>query len=99
MHAHGRAIGAVLKENADTAGVLVSALEKAVSAVKAEPGAPAAAPAASAAPPEAPSEPVPALESGPEPKADGSDVPASFRVRLRAWWNGVDPDEAEATAE
>ncbi len=95
LHAHGHAIGAVLKENADTAGVLVSALEKAVSAVKAEPGAPAAAPAASAALPQAPPETEPALESDPGPKAD---APVSFRVRLRAWWNGVDPGEVEAGA-
>ena len=95
LHAHGHAIGAVLKENTDTAGVLVSALEKAVSAVKAEPGAPAAAPAASAAPPQARSKPEPALELESEPKAD---TPVSFRVRLRAWWNGVDPGEVEAGA-
>ena len=95
LHAHGHAIGAVLKENADTAGVLVSALEKAVSAVKAEPGAPAAAPAASAAPRQARSKPEPALEPELEPKAG---APVSFRVRLRAWWNGVDPGEVEAGA-
>ena len=97
LHAHGHSIGAVLKENADTAGVLVSALEKAVFAIKAEPGAPAAAPATSTAPREAPPEPEPALE--PEPEAAGPDAPASFRVRLRAWWNGVDPAEVEATAD
>lgn len=99
LHAHGHSIGAVLKENADTAGVLVSALEKAVSAIKAEPRASAAAPAASAAPSKAPSEPEPALEPEPESEVDGPDAPASFRVRLRAWWNGVDPEEVEATAE
>lgn len=98
LHAHGHSIGAVLKENADTAGVLVSALEKAVSVIKAEPGAPAAAAAASAASPEAPPEPEPVLE--PEPEAADPDAPASFRVRLRAWWNGVDPGEIEeASAE
>ena len=94
LHAHGHSIGAVLKENADTAGVLVSALEKAVSAIKAEPGAPAAAAS------EAPLEPAPALEPEPESEAAGPDAPASFRVRLRAWWNGVDPGEVEeASAE
>ena len=97
LHAHGHSIGAVLKENADTAGVLVSALEKAVFSIKTEPGAPAAAPAASAAALQAPPEPEPALE--PEPEAAGSDAPASFRVRLRAWWNGVDPQETGATTE
>ncbi len=98
LHAHGNSIGAVLKENADTAGVLVSALEKAVSAIKAEPNAPAAAPAASAAPSEAPPEPFSASDPESEPE-DGPDAPASFRVRLRAWWNGVDPGEVEATTE
>jgi len=94
LHAHGHSIGAVLKENADTAGVLVSALEQAVSAIRAEPGAPAAAPA------EMPPEPPPAIEPGPEPEAAGPGAPASFRVRLRAWWNGVDPGEVEeASAE
>ncbi len=93
LHAHGHSIGAVLKENADTAGVLVSALEQAVSAIRAEPGAPAAAPA------EMPPEPPPAIEPGPEPEAAGPGAPASFRVRLRAWWNGVDPGEIEATSE
>ena len=99
LHAHGHSIGAVLKENADTAGVLVSALEKAVSAIEAEPGAPAVAPAASAASPEASLEPLPAPDSGPEPEADGPNVPASFRVRLRAWWNGIDPQDVGATTE
>ncbi len=98
LHAHGHSIAAVLKENADTAGVLVSALERAVSAIKAEPSAPAAAPAASAAAPEAPPEPLPASEPEPDPEAAGPDAPASFRVRLRAWWNGVDPGEVEAGA-
>ncbi len=99
LHAHGHSIGAVLKENAATAGVLVSALEEAVSAIKAEPSASAAAPAASAVPVEASPEPLPALESESEPEADGSDAPASLRVRLRAWWNGTDPGEVEATTE
>jgi CheY-like chemotaxis protein len=95
LYAHGNSIGVVLKENADTAGVLVSALEKAVSAIKAQPGAPVAAAAAVA--PKAPTEPAPAPD--PEPEAAGPDAPASFRTRLRAWWNGVDPQDAEATAE
>ncbi len=99
LHAHGDSIGAVLKENADTAGVLVSALEKAVSVIRAEPNASSAAPAASAAAREAPPEPLPAVDSGPDPDAADLDAPASFRVRLRAWWNGVDPDEVEASAE
>jgi DNA-binding response OmpR family regulator len=94
LQAHGNSIGVVLKENADTAGALVSALEQAVSAIKAEPGAPAPAPAAAA---ELPPEPGPAPD--PKPEAAGPGAPASFRVRLRAWWDGVDPGEIEATTE
>ena len=95
LYAHGNSIGVVLKENADTAGVLVSALEKAVSAIKAQPGAPVAAAVA----PKAPTEPAPAPDPEPESEAAGPDAPASFRTRLRAWWNGVDPQDVEATAE
>jgi DNA-binding response OmpR family regulator len=93
LHAHGNSIGAVLMENAVTAGVLVSALQEAVSAIMAEPSAPAA----SAAPPEAPPEPFPAVD--PETDAAASDAEVSFRARLRAWWDGVDPRESEATTE
>jgi hypothetical protein len=95
LYAHGHSIGVVLKENADTAGVLVSALEKAVAAIKAEPGAPVAAAVA----PKAPTEPVPAPDQEPEPEAADPCAPTSLRTRLRAWWNGVDPEEVEATAE
>lgn len=94
LQAHGNSIGAVLKENADTAGALVSALERAVTAIKAESGAPAPAPSAPAA-----KKPEPDLAPAPTSKAAGSDAPASLRVRLRAWWNGVDPEEVEAAAE
>jgi CheY-like chemotaxis protein len=96
LHAHGHSIGAVLKENADTAEVLVSALERAVSVIKAEPRAPKAAPAAAPVVPEALPESLPAAD--PEPESGAAD-PASLKVRLRAWWNGVDPEEFEAGAE
>jgi CheY-like chemotaxis protein len=96
LHVHGNSIGVVLKEDTDTAGVLVSALEKAVSSIKAEPGAPAPVPVASA---QLPPEPDPALALEPEPEVAGPEAQASFRVRLRAWWNGVDPGEPEATTE
>jgi hypothetical protein len=96
LQAHGDSIGAVLKESAETTGVLVSALERAVTAIKAESGAPASAPSA---PAEKSPEPDLAPAPTPAPKAAGSDAPASFRVRLRAWWNGVDPEEVEAAAE
>ncbi len=97
LHAHGHSIGAVLKESAETAGSLVSALERAVSVIGAEPSAPAAAPAAAA--PESQSEPSSETDSEPEPDAAGSGAPASFKVRLRAWWNGVDPQELEAAEQ
>ena len=42
LHAHGDSVAVVLKESDETAGVLVGALEKAVSAVKAKPGPPSA---------------------------------------------------------
>ena len=42
LHAHGDSVAVVLKESDETAGVLVSALEKAVSVVKAKPGPPSA---------------------------------------------------------
>jgi len=91
LQAHGNAIGVVLKETTDTAGVLVSALEKAVTTVGAEPS---AAPKAASAKPQP--EPVPAADL--ESKTDAADLcaPASLRVRFRAWWNGVDPQELEA---
>ncbi len=95
LHFHGHSIGAVLKENADTAGALVSALERAVSVIGAEPSASSAAAVA----PEAPSEPISASEPEPEPDANGPGAPVSFKVRLRAWWNGVDPQEIEAARE
>jgi hypothetical protein len=93
LHAHGNSIGVVLMENAVTAGVLVSALENAVSAIMAEP----CAPAASTAPLEALPEPLAAPDPG--PGAAGSDTQVSFRARLRAWWDGVDPRDSGATAE
>ncbi len=96
LHAHGHSIGLVLKENADTAEVLVSTLERAVSMINAEPSAPKAARAAPATAPEAPSEPLPEVDPGPD---SGAADPAPFKVRLRAWWNGVDPEELEADSE
>lgn len=42
LHAHGDSVVVVLKESDETAGVLVSALEKAVSVVKAKPSPPSA---------------------------------------------------------
>ncbi len=42
MHAHGDSVAVVLKESDETAGVLVSALEQAVSVVKTSPDPPSA---------------------------------------------------------
>ena len=95
LQAHGNAIGVVLKESADSAGVLVSALEKAVSMIGAEPSAPTAAP--KAAPAMAQPEPLP--EPDPQPDASDPGAPVSFKVRVRAWWNGVDPQEIQATEQ
>ena len=92
-------VSAVLKESEDSAGVLVGALEKAVSVIKADPSGRAAAAPASAATSESPPEPLPASESKPDSETAEPDIPVSFRVRLRAWWNGVDPGEPEAAAE
>jgi len=97
LSAHGHSIGAVLKESTETAGALISALEKAVSVIGAEPSTPAAAPAVAA--PKAPSESSSNTGSEPEPDANGSGDPTSFKIRLRAWWNGVDPEELLAAEQ
>ena len=97
LSAHGHSIGAVLKESAETAGALVSALERAVSVIGAEPSALAATPSAAAS--KAPSEPSSETDSEPKSDAAGAGDPASFKVRLRAWWNGVDPEELLAAEQ
>ncbi len=99
--AHGSSIGVVLQESDESTGVLVSALEKAVSMVKANPCGPAAAKAdsrpeakagngaaAGESPPLAPKPVSPAAEP----------VKAPLKTRLKAWWNGVDPESTGADA-
>jgi DNA-binding response OmpR family regulator len=95
LQAHGGSIGVVLRESDESAGVLVSALEKAVSAVKASPCGPKAAePGAGAwaeksrhgADPESL-----AAEARPAPGGGGVKIP--LRVRLKAWWHGTDPHD------
>jgi len=98
--AHGRSIGVVLQESDESAGVLVSALEKAVSVVKANPCGPAAAkvdsrPEANAAA-RAGKPPSPAPQPAP-PAAEPLKAP--LKTRLKAWWNGVDPESTEAGAD
>ena len=93
LQAHGGSIGVVLQESDESAGVLVGALEKAVSAVKANPCGPKAAGdgagAAAAKSNHGPNpEPV-AAESQPVPGDDGVNIP--LKVRLKAWWDGTDP--------
>ncbi len=101
--AHGGSIGVVLKESDESAGVLISALEKAVTVVKGKdgsaganagleagndgPGAAESAPAASATPDTPP--------AGGDPKSSAK-IP--FKVRFKAWWDGVDPAEVSADA-
>ncbi|MEE9210886.1 MAG: hypothetical protein V3U23_10590, partial [Kiloniellales bacterium] len=102
LQAHGGSIGVVLRESDDSAGVLVGALEKAVSAVKAGPCGPKAAGdgagAAAAKPHHGPDpEPV-AAEAQPTPGGDGVNIP--LKVRLKAWWDGTDPqDQATGPGE
>ncbi len=106
--AHGNSIGAILQESDESAGALVSALEKAVSVVKANPCGPAPAKAdsrpkakagngaaaedavagAGKPPPPAPKPAPPAAEP----------VKAPLKIRLKAWWNGIDPESTEADA-
>ena len=98
--AHGRSIGVVLQESDESAGVLVSALEKAVSVVKANPCGPAAAkvdsrPEANAAA-RAGKPPSPAPQPAPPP---AEPLKAPLKTRLKAWWNGVDPESTEAGAD
>ncbi len=93
LRTHGDSIGVVLKESDETAGVLVSALEKAVTAVKAGP----CEPKAQSADGEAKEQDRSADEdrrpppSVPDPAPAGARVKAPLKVRLRAWWDGVDP--------
>ncbi len=99
LHAHGGSIGVVLKESDESAGMLLSALEKAVTVVKGGEGA-ADAKAELEAGGERPGAPPP--QTAPQPEPAGSVAPARsaapetpakipFKVRFKAWWEGVDP--------
>ena len=109
LHAHGGSIGVVLKESDESAGALVSALEKAVTVVKggdgaadAKAGLEAGGEGPGAAAPESASQPAPAVSVAPDTAPVESDPvsPAKipFKVRLKAWWEGVDPTELSAGA-
>ena len=96
LRAHGDSIGVVLKESDETAGVLVSALEKAVTAVKASPCEPKAESAAGEAKVQGRSadqdrKPQPPSTAQPAPAAQRAKFPPM--VRFKAWWNGVDPQD------
>lgn len=105
LHAHGGSIGVVLKESDESAGMLLSALEKAVTVVKGgEPATDAKAGAEAGLEDigEGPgkTEPRPSVESAvPDTPAESDPVPPAkipFKVRFKAWWDGVDPTETSA---
>ena len=116
LQVHGGSIGVVLKESDESAGALVSELEKAVKSVKKlkkKPRKKAAAPANAAAEPEPQPEPAPASPPDPAPCApepaaasQSAEPPAAeppaangkhpFKVRFKAWWDGVDPQDIAA---
>ena len=104
LNAHGGSIGVVLKESDESAGTLVSALEKAVTVVKGGDGA-----AEAKAELEAGGTPAtPATGASAVASADTSNVDAPvaskaapripLMVRFKAWWEGVDPRELMAGA-
>ncbi len=107
LNAHGGSIGVVLKESDETAGMLVSALEKAVTVVqggegaaeaKAELEAGSVGPGSEA--PQVTPQPEPAASVAPDPPpaASHQKPPAKipFKVRFKAWWEGVDPAKLSA---
>ncbi len=94
---HGGSIGVVLKESDESAGALVSALEKAVTVVKGGEDA-AEARAEFKAATEQPDEESPPPEERVAPDTRNETDPAltgkiPFKLRLKAWWEGVDPAE------
>ena len=102
LHAHGGSIGVVLKESDESAGALVSALEKAVAVVKGvEETAAAKAALEDASQGSGPAEPSSVEKVAPDTPAETDPVsPAKipFKVRLKAWWEGVDPAQMRAAA-
>ncbi len=109
LNAHGGSIGVVLKESDESAGVLVGALEKAVIVVKggeraadAKAGLDAVGEEPAAAAPEVATQPAPAVSVAPDtPPAgnhSGSSAKIPFKVRFKAWWEGVDPNEIATDA-
>ncbi len=110
LHAYGDSIGIVLKEGDGSAGVLISALEKAVAAVKAKSSGPVAdgGPESAGAAEERAAGGAREEGSGngaeqatppaPEPTLAVEAAKAPLKVRLQAWWDGVDPQDIEAGA-
>jgi DNA-binding response OmpR family regulator len=103
LHVHGGSIGVVLKESDESTGTLVSALEKAVAAVKGSERATEA-----TAKPEAAGDLPGAARPGPSVQSSAHDAAAErapeppakipFMVRFKAWWEGVDPSDMAAGA-
>ncbi len=92
LHAHGGSIGVVLKESDESAGALVSALEKAVTVVKGGVGAAGAKAGLEAG------GTAPAVRAAPDTAGSESPAKIPFKVRFKAWWEGVDPAEMSAGA-
>ena len=100
----------MLKEGDGSAGVLISALEKAVAAVKAKSSGPVAdgGPESAGAAKERAAGGAREEGSGngaeqatppaPEPTLAVEAAKAPLKVRLQAWWDGVDPQDIEAGA-
>jgi DNA-binding response OmpR family regulator len=91
LHAHGGSVCVVLKESDESAGALVSALSKAVAVVKGDEGEEAEVkpePDADGAAPGTSPTPADTAEEAPAPPSR-----VSFKMRLKAWWKGIDPTQ------
>ncbi len=90
LHAHGGSVGVVLRESDESAGALVSALSKAVAVVKGSEGTAEAKaePDADGAAPDMSPTPANTAEEAPAPPSR-----VSFKIRLKAWWKGIDPTQ------
>ena len=107
LHAHGGSVTVVLQQSEETAGALVKQLEKAVTVIKTKPDGPqkpAKAPAKEAdrTPDKAPqptAPPPPPLTKAANPARPETNDKHPLKVRLRAWWDGVDPGDVGSKAQ